>query len=196
MAATSATPPSHGDLSKDYLFILCRFVGGTVGGAMQAGSSHPFDTIKSRVQNGIFPSISSCVWHTWKDEGVRGFFRGVTPRLLFCSFQNAVLFSLNQTMNSLMAVPEQDPHTPPSLWRTAVSAQLTTPLYVRTVAPVAKVKVQLQMLGQGGKESSTVAVPASCLLHIIRVEGYRGIFGYTPTLMSHLIGLPFYFTGC
>ncbi|TPP53364.1 Mitochondrial carrier family protein [Leishmania donovani] len=179
MAAASAASPSHGDLSKDHLFILCRFVGGTVGGVMQAASSHPFDAIKFR------------------DEGIRGFYSGVTPQLLFCGFQNAALFSLSQTMNSLMALPEQGPHTPPPLWCTAVAAQLTTPLYVLTVAPVEKVKVQLQMLGQGGKESSTVAGPVSCLLHIIRVEGYRGIFsGYTPTLMSHLIGLPFYFMGC
>ncbi|GET93783.1 mitochondrial carrier protein, putative [Leishmania tarentolae] len=197
MAVTPAAPPSSGGLPRDDHLILCRFLGGTVGGVMQAVSSHPFDTIKSRVQNGVFPSISSCVWNTWKDEGIRGFYRGATPQLLFCGFQNAVLFSLNQTMNNFMSLPRHDPHTSPSLWRTAVAAQLTAPLYVLIVVPVEKVKVQLQMLGKGSKGPSTVTGPVSCLLHIIQVEGYRGILsGYTPTLMSHLVGLPFYFLGC
>lgn len=198
-SATTAAAPvtsAHTGVAEDYYRILRRLIGGTVGGVMQAASSHPFDTIKSRVQNGLFPSISSCVRHTWKEEGLRGFYRGVTPSLFFCGFQNSVLFSLNQTMNNWMTPADHDRRTPLPLWRTAVAAQLTAPLYVLTVAPVEKVKVQLQMIGKGGHESSTVTGPITCLRRIIQTEGYRGILsGYTPTLMSRLIGLPFYFMG-
>ncbi|KAG5466007.1 hypothetical protein CUR178_00724 [Leishmania enriettii] len=195
-AVAAAAPLSQSCLSEDNFRTLCRLVGGTVGGLMQAVSSYPFDTIKSRVQNGVYPSISSCARHTWKEEGIRGFYRGVTPQLFFCGLQNAVLFSLNQRMNDWMASPQDDPSGPQPLWRTAVAAQLTAPVYVLTVAPVEKVTVQLQMIGKGGRTSSTVTGPVSCLLHIIQLEGYRGILsGYTPTLMSRLIGLPFYFIG-
>ncbi|KAK7202310.1 mitochondrial carrier protein [Novymonas esmeraldas] len=195
-SSTAAATPSSSGLSEDTLRILRRLVGGSVGGVAQAASSHPFDTIKSRVQNGLFPSIFSCVRHTWREEGVRGFYRGVTPPLVFCGLQNSVLFSLNQTMSNWMTPPDHDPRTPLPLWRTAVAAQLTAPLYVFTLAPVEKVKVQLQMIGKGGKESSTVTGPISCLRRVVQLEGYRGILsGYTPILMSRLIGLPFYFMG-
>ncbi|KAG5464528.1 hypothetical protein LSCM1_00718 [Leishmania martiniquensis] len=195
-AVAAATPLSQGRLSEDDLRTHRRLVGGIVGGLMQAVSSHPFDTIKSRVQNGIYPSIASCARHTWRKEGIRGFYRGVTPQLFFCGLQNAVLFSLNQRMNDWMAALQDDPSGPQPLWRTAVAAQLTAPVYVLTVAPVEKVTVQLQIIGKGGTERSTVTGPISCLLRIIRLEGYRGILsGYTPTLMSRLIGLPFYFIG-
>lgn len=175
--------------------MLRRLVGGTIGGVMQAASSHPLDTIKSRVQNGLFPSISSCVRHTWREEGLRGFYRGVTPPLCFCGLQNSILFSLNQTMTNVVTPAGHDSRTPLPLWRTAVAAQLTAPLYVMFITPVEKVKVQLQMIGKGGKESS-VTGPVTCLRRIAQKEGFRGFFsGYTPTLLSRLIGLPFYFMG-
>ncbi|KPI89373.1 putative Mitochondrial carrier protein [Leptomonas seymouri] len=198
-AAPAIAPPLtsvHTGAAEDYHRVLRRLVGGTIGGFMQAATSHPFDTIKSRVQNGLFPSVSSCVRHTWKEEGLHGFYRGATPILAFCGFQNFTLFSLNQTMNNYMTPADHDRRTPLPLWRTAVAAQLTAPLYVLTVVPVEKVKVQLQMIGKGGHESATVTGPITCIRRVIQTEGYRGLLsGYTPTLMSRLIGLPFYFMG-
>ncbi|KAG5490845.1 hypothetical protein JKF63_00967 [Porcisia hertigi] len=195
-SASLADLPSHGSRTEGHLQILRHLMGGTAGGVLQAISSHPFDTIKSRVQNGIFPSISSCVRHTWREEGMRGFYSGATPLLFFCGFQNAVLFSLNQTMRNWMTPAEHESRTPLPLWRVAIAAQLTAPVYVLTVAPVEKVKVQLQMICKDSKDALAVTGPISCLRRIIKVEGYHGILsGYTPTLMSRLIGLPFYFMG-
>ncbi|KAI9481157.1 MAG: hypothetical protein EXX96DRAFT_447319, partial [Benjaminiella poitrasii] len=39
-------------------------------------SGYPFDSIKTRLQTQNYDSISSCIKRTYKDEGIRGFFRG------------------------------------------------------------------------------------------------------------------------
>lgn len=183
-------------LSEEQLKVLRRLLGGTFGGVLQAATSHPFDTVKSRVQNGVFPSLSSCVKWTWQKEGLYGFYRGVTPPLFLGGLYNSILFSLNQQMTNLITPAGWDTaKTPLPLWRTALAAELTAPLYVLALTPMEKVKVMLQVQGKGGVETK-VTGPVSCIRSILQTEGPRGLLsGYTPTLMSRLVGLPFYFMG-
>lgn len=180
-------------LTEDQLKVLRRLAGGTIGGVLQAATSHPFDTIKSRVQNGVFPNISSCVKSTWHNEGLFGFYRGVTPPLVLGGVYNSILFSLNQYMANLVTPANWDPKKPLPIWRTALAAELTAPLYVLAITPMEKVKVMLQVQGKGGAETK-VTGPISCIKHLWHRDGARGfVSGYIPTLMSRLIGLPFYF---
>lgn len=182
----------HG-MTEDELKILRRLLGGTIGGVIQAVMSHPLDTIKSRVQHGMFPNIATCVRSTWKNEGAYGFYRGVTPPLILGGLYNSILFSLNQFMNNLMVPIGHDPNKPLPLWRTAVAAQLTAPLYVLALTPMEKVKVVLQIQVKGGVEAS-VTGPLSCIRMIVQRYGMRGLLsGYVPTVLARLIGLPFYF---
>ncbi|CAD2213304.1 solute carrier family 25 (mitochondrial carnitine/acylcarnitine transporter), member 20/29 [Angomonas deanei] len=182
-------------LSEDQMRVLRRFIGGTVGGVLQAITAHPFDTIKSRVQNGVFPSISSCAKSTWQHEGLYGFYRGVTPLLVLNGIFNSILFSLNQFMMNFITPADFDHSTPQPLWRVAAAAQLTAPLYVLAITPAERVKVQLQVQGKGGAETE-IKGPIACVQYILRTKGVLGLLeGYTPTLMSRLVGLPFYFSG-
>lgn len=198
--ATTATSPNevvvvrrHG-MTEDQLRVLRRFIGGTVGGVLQAACSHPFDTIKSRIQRGQYPNITACVKATWRNEGIRGFYRGVTPPLVLGGLYNSILFSLNQQMANLITPADHDKSKPLPLWRTAVAAQLTAPLYVLAITPCEKVKVQLQLQGKDGKVK--IRGPIACVRNIIATEGYRGFLsGYIPTVLSRIIGLPFYFMG-
>ncbi|KEG14281.1 putative mitochondrial carrier protein [Trypanosoma grayi] len=170
-----------------------RFVGGTVGGMMQALCSHPFDTIKSRVQRGVFPGVISCCRCTWSEEGVRGFYRGLMPPLLLGGVYNSILFSINQFALNILTPEGHDAKTPLPLWRTALSGQLTAPLYVLCITPMENVKVKLQVQhGDGVKAKYTG--PISCIRYILANDGMRGFFsGYVPTVFSRLVGLPFYF---
>jgi len=54
--------------------LLC----GAVGGAVAALTTHPLDTIKTRVQAGLSPGALQCVSHMLRHEGVGGLFRGIS----------------------------------------------------------------------------------------------------------------------
>lgn len=172
----------------------CRFVGGTIGGFLQAISSHPLDTVKARLQSGMYRSSISCISHTWRNEGLRGFFRGVQMPLFFGGVFNSVLFSLNQIMQIVVSPPGRVRGEPLALWRVALAAQLATPLYVMVLTPIDRVKVVMQLESQ--QHSGHSGGLQYCVAKIHRHNGYRGFFrGYWPTVGVHMIGLPSYFVG-
>ncbi|CAD2213303.1 Mitochondrial carrier protein, putative [Angomonas deanei] len=187
-------PLKHG-MSEDQLRVLRRFIGGTVGGMLQAITTHPLDTIKARVQSGMFPSITACAKSTWRHEGIYGFYRGVTPLLVLNGVFNSILFSVNQFMLNRLTPADFDYSTPQPLWRIALAAELTAPIYVLAITPSERVKVQLQVQGKGGAETK-INGPIECVQYILRTKGVRGLLeGYTPTVLSRFVGLPFYFSG-
>ncbi|KAI9323596.1 mitochondrial carrier domain-containing protein [Dichotomocladium elegans] len=55
---------------------------------------YPFDSIKTRMQTVPYDSLASCVRQTFKDEGIRGFFRGVLPPLVTVSIIKSISFSV------------------------------------------------------------------------------------------------------
>ncbi|RNF09579.1 mitochondrial carrier protein [Trypanosoma rangeli] len=175
--------------------VLQRFVGGTIGGMLQALTSHPFDTVKSRVQSGLFPGVLSCCRHTWANEGCHGFYRGLAPPLVMGGVYNSILFSLNQFMTNLVTPAGFDPKNRLPLWRTALAAWLTAPIYTLCITPMENVKVRLQ-LQNNSQATKKFTGATSCIRYIFVREGSLGFFaGYVPTMLSRLVGLPFYFSG-
>lgn len=87
MASEKAAPP-------DYL----GFIAGTVSGVTKNVVGHPFDTVKVRLQTseGRFKGPMDCVWHTFRNEGLRGFYKGFTPPLLgWVAMDSVMLGSLH-----------------------------------------------------------------------------------------------------
>lgn len=180
-------------LSENQLKVLRGLAGGTVGGVLAAATSHPFDTIKSCVRNGVFPNISSCAKSTWHNEGIFGFYRGVTLPVLTGGFYKSIIFGLNRFMTNLVTPVGWDHKTQLPLWRHALAAELTVPLLVIAVTPMEKVKVMLQVQGKGGVAQEKTG-PISCIRHTWRHSGPMGfLLGYVPTLLSRVIGYPLYF---
>lgn len=188
--STSNLPPQEPSAA---VLVLRRLLGGTVGGFLQALSSHPLDTVKSRIQTGQFHSVASAVRHTIKEEGIRGFYRGVTPPLFLNGLYNALLFGLNQQMNNFVTPADHPKGEPLPLWRVAVAGQLTAPFYTFLMTPmeVVKVKLQTQKIIDGRKEFTG---PIDCLAKTFTTHGASALLvGYTPMMMSRVVGLPFYF---
>jgi solute carrier family 25 carnitine/acylcarnitine transporter 20/29 len=149
--------------------------------------------VKSRVQRGIFPSMSTCVTETFHKEGVRGFYRGVTPPLFLSGLTNSILFSINQAMTNLVTPADHDKSKPLPLHRTAFAGQLTAPLYVACLTPMEVVKVKLQVQDPTKRLFSG---PLDCIVKIVRNDGVLALQrGYLPTVGSRIVGLPFYFSG-
>ncbi|KAI9275071.1 mitochondrial carrier domain-containing protein [Helicostylum pulchrum] len=57
-------------------------------------SGYPFDSVKTRLQTQHYDSINACIKKTYKEEGVRGFFRGVIPPLVTVSIIKSISFSV------------------------------------------------------------------------------------------------------
>lgn len=57
-------------------------------------SGYPFDSIKTRLQTQHYDSINACIKQTYKEEGIRGFFRGVLPPLVTVSIIKSISFSV------------------------------------------------------------------------------------------------------
>ncbi len=57
-------------------------------------ASFPFDSVKSRLQVRDYPSIWACAKSVVREEGFRGFFRGVTIPLITISFVRTSSFSI------------------------------------------------------------------------------------------------------
>lgn len=178
---------------SDLVLVLRKFFGGTVGGVLQAASSHPFDTMKSRVQMGVYPNALTCFKETFAKEGLRGFYRGVTPPLFLSGFNNSILFGVNQYMSNVVTPADHDKGKPLPLWRTAAAAQLTAPVYCAIITPMELVKVKLQVQSQAAGEKLYNG-PVDCVKKVVRTHGLLGLQqGYLPTVGSRLVGLPFYF---
>jgi hypothetical protein len=61
-------------------------IAGVVGGVFAASASHPFDTIKTRMQAAMYSKPEYLTWTStaatiYKEGGVLNFWRGLLPRM-------------------------------------------------------------------------------------------------------------------
>lgn len=69
------------------------FAAGTAS-LVSTAASFPFDSLKSRLQVKHYPSIWSCGKAVWKEEGLAGFFRGVTVPMITISLVRTSSFAI------------------------------------------------------------------------------------------------------
>lgn len=86
-----------GDVRREHRF-GAHFVGGTIAGAVAAFATTPMDVLKTHRQRSVsmsngHESMRRCAEHVWREEGWRGFFRGVGPRVLKVAPASAVMIS-------------------------------------------------------------------------------------------------------
>lgn len=193
----SASPQSGHFLSDAQLRVVRRFVGGTLGGFLQAATSHPLDMVKAHLQTGshhhkIFP----CLRYLWKEEGLSGLFRGVQVPILFGGLLNSILFSLNQFMISVVTPEDLVLGERLPLLKIAVAAQMATPFYVAVLTPVDRLKIFMQLNdGKAGCGTKPIGL-LDCARIIHSQHSLLGFMkGYSPNLVVHLLGLPAYFLG-
>lgn len=194
-SASSPQGAAH-SLSDAQLQVLRRFVGGTVGGFLQAATSHPLDTVKAHLQSGSHHRFLPCCRHLWKEEGLSGLFRGVQVPIFFGGFLNSILFSLNQFMRTVISTKPPSKDEKLSLGRIALAAQMATPLYVAALTPVDRIKIFLQLKEKkAGCRKKPIGLLECCKL-IHQEHSIHGFMkGYFPNLLVHLFGLPAYFLG-
>ncbi|KAK7304687.1 hypothetical protein VNO77_42573 [Canavalia gladiata] len=85
-SSTSSEAHASKNVSDGHFLVWREFLWGAVAGAFGEGMMHPVDTIKTRIQsqailNGVQnqKNILQMVRSVWLVDGLRGFYRGVTP---------------------------------------------------------------------------------------------------------------------
>jgi solute carrier family 25 carnitine/acylcarnitine transporter 20/29 len=97
--------------------VAAGLLAGMCSGVTKLLIGHPFDTIKLRLQTlpGLYPSPWACCVRMWREEGVRGYYKGASPPLLGWMVLDSV------GMGSL--------HYYQACLRTALGGQELTPLH-------------------------------------------------------------------
>ncbi|KAA1476471.1 mitochondrial carrier [Dentipellis sp. KUC8613] len=82
---------------------------GLISGAMGPFSNAPIDTIKTRLQKSSFEKgttalqrITAIAGEMWRTEGVRSFYKGITPRVLRVAPGQAIVFAVYERVRLLI----------------------------------------------------------------------------------------------
>ncbi|EIW80537.1 mitochondrial carrier [Coniophora puteana RWD-64-598 SS2] len=82
---------------------------GLISGAMGPFSNAPIDTIKTRLQKApaqpgktAFQRISAIGAEMWRQEGVRSFYKGITPRVLRVAPGQAIVFAVYERVRTII----------------------------------------------------------------------------------------------
>ncbi|MED6174419.1 hypothetical protein PIB30_068795 [Stylosanthes scabra] len=207
MAVQSSNPreakASNNDLT-DQFFVWREFVWGAVAGAFGEGMMHPVDTIKTRIQSqAILPgvqkqkSILQMVRLVWRDDGIRGFYRGVAPGVIGSLATGATYFGVIESTKKWI----EDSH--PSLkghWAHFIAGAVGDTLGSVVYVPCEVMKQRMQVQGTYSSWSSIamndgIAMNSSPKLYgyytgmfhagwsIWKTQGLKGLYaGYFSTL--------------
>ncbi len=131
----------------DFLLTNRTVVTAGTASLVSTAASFPFDSVKSRLQVRDYPSIWACAKAVVREEGFRGFFRGVTIPLITISFVRTSSFSIYY--NTKAYLHRQGIFDSPRLLHTALSGAAggaTSGIIISCgSAPFELVKVQRQL---------------------------------------------------
>lgn len=155
-----------------------NFVQGGIAGAIGATIVYPIDLVKTRMQNQrstvvgqlMYTNSIDCAKKILRNEGLRGFYRGLIPQLVGVAPEKAIKL----TVNDLVRGKATDPDT----GRIKLAAELIAGgtaggCQVVFTNPLEIVKIRLQVQGEAAKVEG--AVPKGAV-HIIRQLGIVGLY--------------------
>lgn len=94
---------THADAASTHM------IAGAVAGVVAAAVTNPLDVVRTRLQTqnevgraGAYRGLIHATQRVWCEEGMRGFGRGVVPRMLFHSCSAAVLWTSYEYLKALL----------------------------------------------------------------------------------------------
>lgn len=146
----------------------CDFIAGWVGGSTGLVCGHPMDTVKVLQQAGGSSSITRVIFDTYKQEGVRGFLKGMFYPVMTAGAINSVFFGIyGVTMARIQDLPLS---TYSSVYL-AGCAGGTVQLAIACPVELVKIKLQTQSSGMAKYRG-----PWHCLSQTAKEQGARGLF--------------------
>eukprot|EP00013_Stygamoeba_regulata_P014959 CAMPEP_0177678090 /NCGR_PEP_ID=MMETSP0447-20121125/28813_1 /TAXON_ID=0 /ORGANISM="Stygamoeba regulata, Strain BSH-02190019" /LENGTH=297 /DNA_ID=CAMNT_0019187049 /DNA_START=71 /DNA_END=961 /DNA_ORIENTATION=+ len=183
---------------------LKDIIAGSARGVAQVFVGHPLDTVKVRMQNGGFSSISQCLAQTARHEGLYGFYKGATSPLAGVVAYSATLFlAYGQSRYWVSRLWGQSPDTADgqlSIAQLLVAGAVTGMFAGLVESPIdlLKAKLQMQYSHSGGTSSGKPTQyrgTFDCARTLLRSEGgLRNLYqGFDATLTRNLFGSAIYF---
>ena len=84
-------------------YYMVALFGATAGGASVLGNT-PVDVIKTNMQNGTYKSTVDCVKSIYRQDGIRGFYKGCLPRLNRVCIEVGLAFCIFDSIQSLFGI--------------------------------------------------------------------------------------------
>ncbi|KAI9495161.1 mitochondrial carrier domain-containing protein [Zychaea mexicana] len=184
-AATSSTASS-----------VKSFLAGGFGGMAAVLVGQPFDLVKVRLQTseGIYKNTFDCFKQIIKGDGVLGLYRGMATPLASITPIFAVSFfsyDLGKKM-ALAARRDGDSSRPMTLAETTFAGAFSAVPTTLVMAPSERIKVLMQIQGQGGEQK--YKGPMDAVRQLYKEGGIRSIFrGTGATLLRDSPGSAAYF---
>ncbi|XP_003782159.1 mitochondrial ornithine transporter 2 [Otolemur garnettii] len=175
---------------------------GASGGTACVLAGQPFDTMKVKMQTFpyLYKGLINCFLKTYKQVGIRGFYKGTGPALTAYVSENSVLFMCygfcQQFVREVVGLDKQ---AQLSDLQKAVAGSLASSFAALALCPTELVKCRLQtmyemeMSGKIAKSHNTIW---SVVKSILRKDGLLGFYhGLSSTLLQEVPGYFFFFGG-
>ncbi|KAJ4173758.1 mitochondrial thiamine pyrophosphate transporter [Fusarium falciforme] len=164
--------------------LLYSFIAGAASGAAATGITYPLDLLRTRFaaqgRHRIYRSLRSAIWDIKRDEGWRGFFRGIGPGLgQIVPFMGLFFVSYESLRISLEGL-----HMP---WGSGdATAGMVASIIAKTaVFPLDLVRKRIQVQGPSRSRYVYENIPEystarGAIRSILRTEGFRGLYKGLP----------------
>ncbi|KAH9722188.1 mitochondrial substrate carrier family protein [Citrus sinensis] len=176
-------PVSHitNPISGNQFFVWREFLWGGIAGGFGEGMMHPVDTVKTRIQSQAIlsgsqnqKSISQMVRSVWAADGLRGFYRGVTPGVTGSLATGATYFGFIESTKKWI----EESH--PSLgghWAHFIAGAVGDTLGSFVYVPCEVMKQRMQVQGTIKSWGSILMKDNICVKSNLQMYGYyTGIY--------------------
>ncbi|KAJ7168216.1 mitochondrial carrier [Mycena crocata] len=194
--------------SKSDAFRAVRDIGfGSVAGIASKIFEHPFDLTKVRLQSQVldaearFTGPFDCLTKTWRNEGIRGLYRGLPAPIVGAMTENASLFlSYREFQDIIKRINHQSTDEASSMPQIALAAAGAGAITSFLLTPIELVKCKMQVQTLVTPVTSSVSSrqllgPLAVFMSVVRNTGIRGLWlGQTGTFIRETGGTAAWFT--
>ncbi|CAF0904805.1 unnamed protein product [Brachionus calyciflorus] len=186
--------------------LFSHFLCGGLGASLTVITNQPIDTIRTRLvtqgEPKIYSGILDAFRKVYKNEGIRGFYRGTLPNLMLITPESAFRLGIYQSLNSFWDYLNlRENKKDISALQSSVNGSLSGVLAKTIVYPfdVSKKRLQIQGFEDARKQFGKVVKFTglwNCLYVTIKNEGFLGVYkGYLPSMIKAAFssGLGFFF---
>lgn len=187
---SSSPPPEKAESA------LKSFLSGGFGGICLVLVGHPLDLIKVRVQASTLPnaSVLSMLRTTFRTEGVRGLYRGVSAPITAVAPIFAVNFWGYDMGKRFVKLFLEDKSRDLNVAEICVAGGLSAVPTTALMAPSERIKCLLQIQNDGGGGKKKYDGMADCAKQLYREGGIRSVYkGTVATLLRDVPGSVAYF---
>ena len=163
------------------------FINGYIGGVMGVGLSHPFDTVRVRIQTNPteFPNIRVCVRKSYISGCIKSFYRGFLPPLFGIGLEKSLVFGFYNTLLNKNLFENKYKNI-------FVSGLGSGLICTSIVTPLERIKINLQYVKTGSKKYNN---SLEAVTNIVRRQGVRSLYnGWSATLFREVPGYGIYFS--